>query len=68
MTRRHGFRGPVARVSLDQLAVDLSAPADAYEQALADIPRSVEQSPALVLSVDSKSAQIFVKDTPDSSP
>ena len=61
--RRHGFRGPVARVSLDQLAVDLSAPADAYEQALADIPRSVEQSPALVLSVDSKSAQIFVKDT-----
>ncbi len=59
--RRHGFRGAVAKVALEQLQVDLSTPSDAYELALEEMPRSGEQRPALVLSVDKLTAQVYVK-------
>ena len=59
--RRHGFRGPIAKVSLTRLEVDLSAPSLAYEQALEEIPSSREQVPALVLDTAEESAQVYVK-------
>ncbi|MEO0367864.1 MAG: PBP1A family penicillin-binding protein, partial [Pseudomonadota bacterium] len=59
--RRHGFRGPVKIVDLESLEVDLSDPATAYEGQLTELPTSLEQRPALILSVERKLATVYVK-------
>ena len=53
--RRHGYRGPVAKV-----AVPTSNSNDSWESALEDYPVIGGLRPALVKDVDARSARIFV--------
>ena len=60
--RRHGFRGAVGKVKLDQLT-EIDGTLDAaYENVLADYPNSREQVPALVLQADEDVARVWTRD------
>lgn len=50
--RRHGYRGPTARLDLSKLNVTTESGTEAYENALRDYPDSREQTPAIVIDVE----------------
>ncbi len=50
--RRHGYRGPVARVNLEQTVKSEETAFESYENILRDYPDSHEQTPAIVSGID----------------
>jgi penicillin-binding protein 1A len=60
--KRHGFRGPIGRIDLDQIEVDPEHPEDSYSQILAVYPNSQEQIPALVTQVGEELAIAQTRD------
>ena len=61
--KRHGFRGPIKRINLDDLSID--DPSDeeqrllAYSDVLSEIPNSFEQTPALVITSASTDTALY---------
>ncbi|MFT5573521.1 MAG: penicillin-binding protein 1A [Cryomorphaceae bacterium] len=60
--RRHGFRGPIGRINLEQVEIDPQHPDDSYTQILAVYPNSQEQIPALITQVNEESAVAQTRD------
>lgn len=54
--RRHGYRGPLARLNLTEIT-----DASGYEQALSEYPRVAGMHPAVVLSVEDQQADIYIR-------
>jgi penicillin-binding protein 1A len=54
-SRRHGFRGPLAHISLAEHAVE------AWPELLADYPDAGGLLPGLVIAVEDKSAQVLLR-------
>ena len=61
--KRHGFRGPIKHINLDDLSID--DPNDeeqrllAYSDVLSEIPNSFEQTPALVITSASTDTALY---------
>jgi len=60
--RRHGFRGPIAKLDLEPISTGSKNSMDAYADALAIYPSSHEQVPAVVISNDQESAIVQTQD------
>ena len=54
--RRHGYRGPLAKVNLAEIT-----DASGYEQALTEYPRVAGMQPAIVLSTEDQQATIHIR-------
>ena len=54
--RRHGFRGPIAKLKLSELAVDEELGGIDYDLALSEFPNSQEQRPAIIVEVSEQQA------------
>ena len=55
--RRHGFRGPIAKLKLSELATDEELGGIDYDLALSVYPNSQEQQPAIIVEVSEKQAK-----------
>ena len=55
--RRHGFRGPIAHVDLENLETNTDSIETNYTELLKTYPSSQEQVPALIIQTDDSSAQ-----------
>lgn len=60
--QRHGFRGVVGKIDLQNLNLDTENADQAMELALEPFPNSQEQVPALVLSSEAKQASVWTRD------
>lgn len=63
--RRHGFRGPIAKIELDTPTYDPEFPhaaSEYYEQILSEYPNSQEQRVALVIASEEQSALVVTRE------
>lgn len=60
--RRHGFRGPIARVDISNIEIDPEHPEENYIALIRGYPNSQEQIPALVVSASAQAALLQTVD------
>jgi len=55
--RRHGFRGPIAQINLDNIEINEEEPELSYKKILKPYPSSYDQVPAIIIQTSKDSAQ-----------
>ena len=60
--RRHGFRGAIAQIDLNELEIDPESP-QSYENLLKTYPSSQEQIPALVIETSEQEAKALTQES-----